>query len=104
MGAEAVMDNAASPNTAQQYIASYVANTKTFTFATASKGAASNVDTLHWVNGLGPMRAAAVSDGASDIVMDPDATTFFDTDFPQQTHSSPSTRRSLEQTVVSQQA
>merc|ERR1711998_306303 len=55
--AEALMDNTASPNTAQQYIKSFVASSKTFTFETASKGAASTVDTLHWVNGLGPMRA-----------------------------------------------
>merc|ERR1712167_174710 len=79
--AEALMDNTAAPNTAQQYIKSYAASSKTFTFETASKGAASNIDTLHWVNGLGPMKAAAVSDGDSTIVMDPDAATFFDADF-----------------------
>jgi len=79
--AEALMDNTAAPNTAQQYIKSFVASSKTFTFETASKGAVSTVDTLHWVNGLGPMRAAAVADGDSTIVMDPDAATFFDTDF-----------------------
>lgn len=79
--AGALMDNTAAPNTAQQYIASFVASTKTFTFKTASKGAASAANTLHWVNGLGPMKAAAVSDGASTIVMDPDAAKFFDTDF-----------------------
>lgn len=77
--AENVVSNAAPP--AQQFIASYVASSKTFTFATASAGAASTANTLHWVNGLGPMKAAVVADGASDIVMDPDATTFFDADF-----------------------
>merc|ERR1719231_2221056 len=93
------MDNTASPNTAQQYIKSFVASSKTFTFETASKGAASTVDTLHWVNGLGPMRAAAVADGDSTIVMDPDAATFFDTDSALPTPNSLSTRRKQALTV-----
>jgi len=78
--AENVVSNAGG-GSAQQFVASYVASTKTFTFATAGVGEVSAADTLHWVNGLGPMKAAAVADAANDIVMDPDATTFFDTDF-----------------------
>jgi len=69
-----------TPTAVAQYIKSYVVGTNTFTYETASKGAVTAVDTAIFVNGLGPMKASAVADGASDIVA-ADSANFFDTSF-----------------------
>eukprot|EP00937_MAST-01D_sp_MAST-1D-sp2_P006912 g6912.t1 len=76
---EAHVDNT-TPTPAPQYAASYVAATNTFTYATASKGAVTAVDTLLFVNGLGPMKASAIADGASTFVA-ANSATHFDADF-----------------------